>query len=354
MKKILLLLICVVLITIGLSNCVKKSYDMKIIYCPLKSDGGHSKDIYVAILNLGTGAVSTYNYSDCYAASISVDSQGNAWLAGNPGAKIHPSGNVLATTSGDLKILQMRIANDDTVWALGRDVMWNHYLVHFDSDGSVLFQSEALGPGVLDGGNLSVGLAMAIDLDGNIWLHGSIAEGNEELSKRSPTGELLALCAPAPSLEQVQDIKADKLGNIWIIDHYDTWAFLRKIDTDGNVLATYNAPSGQHYMGLAIDPNNKIWVSCTNNKIYRISQDGVVEETYEDTEHTVTMFIQIGSDDVHYGHSATGASGLVKLNNDAEYQDGWDLTGDLGDHKARGDAIYDEEEIVQPLISLIG
>jgi len=357
MRKLLLLWTVVALILASSAILLLAGEDeVKVIYCPLTLGAIHASPISVAVLNIDTGSVNAYALANNYPASITVDSEYNAWLGGNPGAKIDMNGNILATTAGVLEILQARVATDDSIWTLVMDAVPNYYQAHYNSSGVLLFQSGILGPGAPVGGNHSPGRTMTIDLDGNIWFHGVISPSRDVISKRSPTGVLLALNPLPSALYWVQDMKADGLGNIWIVDAnpFTGQGYLRRCSTDAVPLNTYNAPVGQNYMGLAIDSNNKISVTCNNNRVYRISQTGVVEQTYVDAVNTLTMFLSVGGvdDDFYYGHSVGAASGLVRLNNDATFQEAWNLTLVLGNHMARGNGFF--ESVGGVIISLIG
>lgn len=169
---------------------------------------------------------------------VSVDANNNVWVGGGPSG----------AGSGD-QVFELRDGNTGAV-----------------------INTPGFGAAVLD--NNTGGYGGLVDGNGVVWSAG--LSGNSLTRFDPATGARMTVNQGG---RQSYGLGIDNNGVIWNA----TWTnnTLDKIDpTTGLVLASYGGLGGNGMRGVAVTPDNDIWVASSyNNRVLRINNDGTLQTT---------------------------------------------------------------------------
>ena len=109
----------------------------------------------------------------------------------------------------------------------------------------------------------------AVDLQGNVYV-----EGTTDIVKLNSTGSVMATLPSACVF--CGGIAVDRDGNVWYTDEQGDPNFVRKLDSNLNILGTWATVPGPY--GVAVDRNNNIWVAsnedATNVSVEKLDSSG--------------------------------------------------------------------------------
>jgi len=221
---------------------------------------------------------------------VSIDSDNNVWVGGNPGYAIF---NKLNGNTGEI-LTRFPNSNYSPCGGYGglidgAKVLWsatvNNSLLRYDTESGTST--------CINIGRTTYGLA--VDNNGYIW---NSNWSYSSITKIHPNGSVVFIRPTGGSYSRGVAVTSD--NNIWVANSYSN--NVSRLDNDGNVLKTI--PVGDHPTGVAVDANGKIWATNLNSStVSRIDPTGG-----GDGLGAVDLTVNLGSGAGPYNYSdMTGA-----------------------------------------------